>query len=227
VLSHVVERTAAAARIDRVVVATTELPEEQPIVDWCRDNGILCGRGPVEDVLARFLKIVQEYPCERVVRITADCPLIDPGCIDAVVAAHLEGKNEYTTNVSPPTLPCGLDTEVVDRDVLERVGGLATLSSHREHVTLYLRENRKHFRVGNVTFGRDRTQYRFALDRPEDYRFLQALWEQIPVAVRLPSVYEVFRILEAHPDIAALNSTLDRYEGVRRSAAREERDLNL
>lgn len=227
VLAHVCRRAAAASRVDRLVVATTDLPEDEPIVAWCRSAGVPVARGAALDVLARYLAAAEAWPCRQVVRITADCPLVDPGQIDAVVSLLAEGGFDYVSNLHPPTLPIGFDVEAFPLTVLQRVGREATLPSHREHVTLYIREHRDTFRVGNVAFGRDRSAGRFVLDHPEDYEFLRRLFELIPASMHLPSVYELLRLVDAHPDLAAINAKFDRYEGVRRSVGGEQRPMKV
>ncbi len=227
VLAHVCRRAAAASRVDRLVVATTDLPEDEAIVAWCRSAGVPVARGPAADVLSRYLAAAEVWPCRQVVRITADCPVVDPGLVDAVAGQLEAGGFDYVSNLHPPTLPIGFDVEAFPLAVLRRVGREASLPSHREHVTLYIRENRDIFRVGNVAFGRDRSAGRFALDHPEDYEFFRRLFELIPPAMHLPSVYELLRLVDAHPELAALNAKFDRYEGVRRSVGDERRPLSV
>jgi len=227
ILGHVVRRVQAASRISRVLVATTIHSEDDAVADWCSTAGVGCFRGSPGDVLDRFAKCIDEWPCRRLVRITADCPLIDPGVVDAAVALHESGSFDYVSNLHPPTFPHGLDIEVVSAALLKQVWEEATLPSHREHVTLYIRENRERFRFGNITFGRDASRFRVTVDRPEDYEFMKVFLGLIPPGIELPSLYEILRLLEAHPKIVAINSGQDRYEGARISAKAEGRALSL
>ena len=227
ILGHVVRRARAASRIARVVVATTTQPEDDAVESWCRSAGVPCFRGSAMDVLERYATCVSAWPCRRVVRITADCPLIDPGGVDEVIAMHETGVFDYVSNLHPPTYPHGLDVEVLSTQLLKRVAEEATLPSHREHVTLFIRENRDHFKFGNVAFGRDASRFRVTLDRPEDYEFLKALLALIPPAIELPSLYEILRLLDVHPEIVAINGGMDRYEGVRKAVKAEKRNLLL
>lgn len=227
ILGHVVRRARAASRVARVLVATTTLSQDDAIVDWCGSAGVACFRGSSEDALDRYARCLDVWPCRRLVRITADCPLIDPGVIDQSIALHESGELDYVSNVHPPTFPHGLDVEVVSAKLLKRVAEEATLPSHREHVTLFIRENRDHFKFGNVAFGRDASRFRVTVDRPEDYEFLKALLALVPSGIELPSVYEILRLLDAHPEIVSINSGQDRYEGARISARAEKRNLKL
>ncbi|MBF0498564.1 MAG: glycosyltransferase family protein [Candidatus Riflebacteria bacterium] len=228
VIAHVVRRAAAASRVNRVVVATTTMAEDDLIVAWAINAGIPVTRGSSNDVLDRYNQAATEWPCRRIVRITADCPLADPGIIDAVIAAHATDAFDYVSNLHPPTLPIGLDAEVFSRELLGRIASEAVFASHREHVTLYVRENRDRFRFGNVSFGRDCSRNaRLTLDRPEDLHFFRAFFEKLADSDSMPSIYEVLHLLEVNSSLITINSGIDRFEGARKSAMSENRTLNL
>ncbi|HNV71367.1 MAG TPA: spore coat protein, partial [Candidatus Ozemobacteraceae bacterium] len=180
-----------------------------------------------EDVLARFLDTVKLWPTRHVVRLTADCPFHDPGVLDALVDLHLRGDYDYSSNLHPPTYPHGLDAEVVRREVLEMADRESTAPSHREHVTLFLREHADRFRCGNLTFGNDVSAYRLTLDRPEDYRFLQAFMTRVADLDSIPSIYEIVRLLELFPELVTINGSLERYEWKKTIREREARDVNI
>lgn len=227
VLWHVVKRSGAASLVNRVIVATTENDEDIPIVDWCKNNNVLCITGSSEDVLSRYIKAANEYPAKTIVRITADCPLVDPGTIDSLISLHNNTSADYTSNVLEPTYPAGFDAEVVSSKVLTQVDEIATLKSHREHVTLYIRENLKDFKTASLVFGRNVEHVRLTLDRSEDYEVISKIFELFPNNSLFPSIYEILAIAEANPDIISINSKIDRYEGVLKSAKNENRNLNL
>ncbi|MEW6709534.1 MAG: glycosyltransferase family protein [Candidatus Riflebacteria bacterium] len=225
VLDWVVKRSESAYQVSRAVVATSELAEDDAIVEWCNDNGVACVRGSSEDVLARFLRTVELFPCDNVVRITADCPLVDPGIIDSILALHLEAGADYSSNEVPPTFPVGFDTEVIKTDVLNKIGKLATLKSHREHVTLYVRENTTNFKIVNLDSTIDGRKMRLTLDRPEDYQVLQDLMQHLSPVDHLFSYYQILQVVRNHPEILQANSGIDQFEGVKKSARGENRKL--
>jgi spore coat polysaccharide biosynthesis protein SpsF (cytidylyltransferase family) len=138
-LLHVVERTQRARRVDKVVVATTDRSSDDPIADLCQREGIQCFRGSEDDVLDRFYRTAQAHGADVVVRITADCPLIDAAVIDKVIARFQAGDCDYVSNILRYTYPDGLDTEVFSFAALERAWREAKKPSEREHVTPYLR----------------------------------------------------------------------------------------
>lgn len=224
VIEHVVRRCSAALLVDRVVVATTDLAADDEVWTWCGANSVPCVRGSSEDVLSRYLKAVDEFNCLNVIRVTADCPLVDPGILDAMLCLH-EGKDgDYTANVIPPTFPVGFDAEVIKTSVLQQVGRDATLTSHREHVTLYIRENLEKFAAANLSFGGNYEHIRLTLDRVEDYKVLQAVFAHFGSS-ELFSYYQILRFLEQNHEIMKMNSQIDRFEGVKKSVSQENRKL--
>lgn len=225
VLEHVIRRSSAAMLVDRVVVATTDRPEDDQVAEWCRQNEVAHVRGSSEDVLSRFLLAVKEFPCLNVIRITADCPLIDPGIIDALLALHAAEGNDYTSNVIPPTFPIGFDAEVVAVDCLRRVNAEAKLTSHREHVTLFIRENAGLFRTANLSFGCNYEHVRLTLDRENDYRLLSEVFAHFATAPSLFSFYQIMEFIDRNPNLLEINNGIDRFEGVKKSAASENRSL--
>ncbi|MDD3146106.1 MAG: glycosyltransferase family protein [Candidatus Riflebacteria bacterium] len=225
VIEHVIRRSSAAMLVDRVVVATTDQSEDDQVADWCNRHAIHCIRGSSADVLARYLKAISEFPCSNVIRITADCPLIDPGIIDALLCLHAGQGCDYTANVIPPTFPIGFDAEVIRAETLQQLDGSASLTSHREHVTLFIRENLARFKTANLSFGQNFENVRLTLDRDADFQLLARVFAHFASSSELFSFYQVMDFLSQNPELVAINSGIDRFEGVKKSAAGENRRL--
>lgn len=206
VIDHVVSRCRAALSVDRVVVAIPDMSIDDRLEQWCKDNDIFCVRGSAEDVLSRYIKAISAFPCRTLVRITADCPLVDPGMIDALLFLHEALGNDYTSNVGPPNFPKGFDIEVVSADVLRRVDSIALLRPHREHVTSYIRENFGEFKTSGMSYGLNMPDIRLTLDKMEDYQALQKIVELLVSQQPLCSMYQVLAFLHQHPEILAINS---------------------
>ena len=151
-------------RLITVVVATSTDTSDDAIVDLCHQHDIAVFRGELEDVLKRYHQVIQQWPTRHVVRITGDCPLIDPEIIDQVIATHFQEKNDYTSNVAPPTFPDGLDVEIFTVECLNKAFTEATLPSQREHVTLYIHQNPAFFKIGNVASLTDFSHLRWTVD---------------------------------------------------------------
>jgi len=215
-LWHVVNRVRRATRVDRVVVATTDRGIDDPIAQFCEKEGIGCFRGSELDVLDRFYQAAKASGAEVVVRITADCPLIDPAVIDKVLARFQRGDCDYACNVIRYTYPDGLDTEVFSFAALERAWRQASKPSEREHVTPYLRTDK--FRVANVEseIPVSPAQYRWTVDRPADLEFVRKVFGAFSKNGEF-GFREVFELLKERPDLATIQAETITNEGYYKS----------
>jgi glutamate-1-semialdehyde 2,1-aminomutase/spore coat polysaccharide biosynthesis protein SpsF len=221
VLEWVVSAAQNIPGVNHVVVATSDVPESDPIVAWCEDNKISSFRGPENDVLARFAMVAKAQPADLFVRLTADCPLLDPHVCGEVLAVARATGADYTTNAEPSTWPDGLDCEVFTRQALHQADAEADRASDREHVTPYIRSNRSRFSVQNLVCPIPGLQdHRWTLDNQDDFDFLAALAEHLP-NTRPPSYLEILDILERHPALMARSERARRNEGYRLSRANE------
>ena len=175
-LWHVVQRARRATTLDRVLVATSTATADDAVATWCVTTGVECFRGSEPDVLDRYYQAATQAGADVVVRLTADCPLLDPAVIDRVVTCFLTGSYDYVSNVAPPTFPDGLDTEVFYLAALQRAWQEAHKPSEREHVTPYLRQHPEFFRLGNVTHSTDLSALRWTVDEPADLAFVRAVY---------------------------------------------------
>jgi len=223
-LAHVLTRAAAVRGVDRVVLATTTRSEDDALARLASDLGIACARGSTDDVLDRFHSTLLAYPAGVVLRLTGDCPLLDPMVVQLVLDAFIRsaGSLDYVSNVDPPTYPDGLDAEVFARPALERAWREAVLPSDREHVTTYIREHRDRFRVGNVVNGEDLSAHRWVVDTPADLAFAREIHASLDTAGRrIFGMAEVLAILRRRPELSALNAGIRRNEGLEHSRARD------
>jgi spore coat polysaccharide biosynthesis protein SpsF (cytidylyltransferase family) len=179
-LQHVVERALRATTVDRVVVATTLAPEDDEVASLAMECGASVTRGPTDDVLSRYLLAAHEHDADVVVRITSDCPLIDPAIVDAVVQARARSNADYASNVEPPTYPQGYDVEAITSVCLERVDGVAVLAYEREHVTVHVREHLDDYRTEFVVNDRDLSWIRLTVDVPADLVRIARLLAALP-----------------------------------------------
>jgi spore coat polysaccharide biosynthesis protein SpsF len=181
-LERDLDRIRAAETVDDVVVATTANTTDDPVADLARAQGVRVFRGDEHDVLSRYLGAADEAQADVVVRVTADCPLLDPGVVDRVVRA-LDRDADYASNVVERTFPQGLDCEALHRDVLERVGRLATSADAREHVTwLIYAERPELFVRRDVIDPADNSDLSWTVDRPEDLQRVRALYARFGLA---------------------------------------------
>lgn len=213
-LNHVVIRTAHADSITNVVVATSTEPQDDVIAQYTPTFGADVIRGTEENVLGRFERAVEEYDPDTVLRITGDCPLIDPATIDRVVAPVDNGDADYASNISHRTFPRGLDVEAFTAESFETVIEAATTQTEREHVTPYYRDNPDEFRTVNITSDQvfdderyiDRTDLRLTLDEADDYQLLEHIYDTLEYEEILP-IRDVIDFVDAE-GLAEINEAV-------------------
>lgn len=208
-LAWVVERTRKASSVSEVMVATTSDPSDDMIEQVCRQMNVPCFRGNIYDVLDRYYQAAREAQADVVVRITADCPLIDAGLIDMVVQRFLEEKVDFAANRLPPpyqrTYPIGLDVEVVSFKALQRAWQEAREKHEREHVLPYLYESPGRFKTLTVDHETDLGSYRWTVDTFEDLEFIQKLFTLLPDTENFTWL-DVLKIVEKNPQLSEINA---------------------
>lgn len=178
-LSRVVSRTRQASMLNEIIIATSVKTIDDAIENECRKLDISVFRGSEDDVLDRYYQAALSCRAEIVVRITADCPLIEPTIIDKVIHAFLSSNVDYASNTLVRTYPRGLDVEVMRVSVLAIASLEASKPYHRAHVTPYIYENANSFRLLSITDSSDYSSYRWTVDTPEDLQFVRRVYEQL------------------------------------------------
>ncbi len=178
-IDRVVERVQRCESIDGVIVATSVDPADDILVQRCRDLGIAVVRGSENDVLSRYTLAAEKYRCETVVRITSDCPLIDPAIVDHVVHEVTENPGvQYACNFFPQRLfPRGLDAEALTVRTLQQINAEATTARHREHVTLKIYENPSRFNIASISNRYDHSHLRWTVDTEQDLDLVRTVYE--------------------------------------------------
>jgi spore coat polysaccharide biosynthesis protein SpsF (cytidylyltransferase family) len=185
------ERLERARFLDDIIVATTTNPADDDIVDVVRRAGAGVFRGGEHDVLRRYANAAREARADVVVRVTADCPLLDPGVVDRVIDA-LGDNVDYATNVVPRTFPQGLDVEALHRDVLMRLDRVAASAESREHVTWFVyRERSDLFVIASVTDAVDNSDLRWTVDDADDLERVRRLYADLDLALNPISYTDV------------------------------------
>lgn len=218
-LVRLVERLRRSKSLQAITVATSNDPTDDPIAALCGDLNVACYRGSLNDVLDRFYQAALFSRATAVVRITADCPLADPGVVDLVVREFLDKGYDYVSNVDPPTFPDGLDTEVFSMSGLERVWKEAILKSDREHVTPYFRKHPELFSQGNIANPEDLSRLRWTVDEPKDLQFVRRIYDRL--GNRDFGMQEVADLLMREPELAGINAEIVRNEGYMKSLKQE------
>jgi glutamate-1-semialdehyde 2,1-aminomutase len=205
------ERLSQAKRIDQIVLATSDHPRNLPLVEHVRDLGYEVFCGSEDDVLDRFYKAAVHYKADAVIRVTGDCPLIDPHVVDDVIADYQKGGADYVSNVSPPTFPDGLDTEIFSFEALEKTARVATQPNEREHVTPFIR-NSEIFMRRNVAHTIDCSGERWTVDEPTDFEVVEAIFNYFRPRTDF-SWTEILEIRQKESSLFKANEHIRRNEG--------------
>lgn len=190
--------------IDEVVIATSTLPQDDAIARYCAFNNINCFRGSESDVVKRFYECALAYGAEVVLRLTCDCPFLDPQVISEVVRLHAMKEVAYASNIDPPTYPDGLDVECFSFDTLFATHNEAVRGSDRDCVTQYILRNRDRFPAANLTASLPGlVNERWVLDTKEDYQFCAEVAHRLDV--QTPNYMDILKVLDIMPELRDLN----------------------
>lgn len=224
-LMRQVERIKKSKLIDKFVVATSTDPADNPIEQLCKDNGINCFRGSLDDVLDRFYQAAKLYNPIHIVRLTGDCPLQDPEIIDRVIEHHLHGNYDYTSSAVEPTFPDGLDAEIFRFSCLEDAWNEAQLPSQREHVSTFIYQQPKRYKIGSVKNNRDLSYLRLTVDEPEDLEIVTIIYEALYHSNSSFTTEDILDFLDKNPELPKINSRYPRNEGYKISLLKDKEFL--
>ena len=214
---YMARRAARAKRLDGVVVVTSTDRSDDPLVDTLETAAVQVFRGDLHDVLRRYAEAAAAHGAAEIVRLTGDCPLIDPAVIDRVIDARRASGADYSSNVDPPTFPDGFDTEFFTRETLDRANRCAKLPAEREHVTLWMRTKAAGLRRTNVLALADLSNLRLTVDYADDLEVIRQI-DALESPTHPVDMFDILRILASRPEILSLNPHA-RNEGLTKSLA--------
>lgn len=222
-LERMLERVKRAKKLDAIVVATTDKTEDDATVELAKKCGVGIFRGDEQDVLDRFYKAAQEADANIVVRLTGDCPLMDPAVIDEVIA-HFMMHSGIDYTYKPTDYPEGLDVEIVPFSALERAWREAVLPSEREHVPLYIRNHPEMFNVDAPWASKleEHSTLHWSVDTQADFDFVTKVFEHLYPQNPFFTKDDVFALFERHPKLLEINKGGTGYEGVEKSRKEDE-----
>ena len=209
-LWHVVNRLRYSKLINKIVVATSVNKKDDVIEKFCKENNIDFYRGSEKDVLDRYYQTAILYKADYVVRITADCPLIDPQVVDKVISGYLRNVNTFdgANNTIDRTYPRGLDVEIVSFSALEKCWKSANKDYQREHVMVYIYECEKIFKLHSVKNSRDLSHFRWTVDEEADLRFVREVYNRLYQEERVFFMEDVLKVLGEDPYLRKINKDI-------------------
>lgn len=207
-LEYQIERLQRSREATELVIATTTNSTDDILADFCRAHGVGYYRGSESDVLSRYYEAAKAFGADIVVRVTSDCPVIDPAVVDEAVRYYLEHQADfdYVSNTQMRSYPRGMDAEVFPFRVLEQAFHEGKLKYEREHVTPFLYLHPERYRVGQVRFRVDASRHRWTVDTPEDFELVRRIIEALYPEDAQFGLEEILALLRLHPDWVQINA---------------------
>jgi spore coat polysaccharide biosynthesis protein SpsF (cytidylyltransferase family) len=220
-LGHLLVRLRSVKELDDIVIATTDHESDDVLVQWTSSNNVKCFRGSQYNVLSRFYDCAYENDAQIIVRVTADDPLKDPVVVSHAIKLLLKHSElDYVSNTIKPTYPEGIDIEVFRFEALQRAFNSAKKKSDLEHVTPFIWNNPKEFRLYNFEAALDSSSVRLTVDYEEDLEVVRKVFEKFK-GHPLVTYQEIVNFLDDNPEIAKINENIARNEGYNNSIMRD------
>jgi spore coat polysaccharide biosynthesis protein SpsF len=219
ILSFLLKQITNCKSLKTVVVATTELDEDDVIVDFLKSYDVEIFRGNSENVLDRFYHCAKKFKFSTIVRLTADNPLIDPQIINDSIQKYSNSDCDYLTNSIDRTFPNGTEVEIFSFNALETAWKFAKKKSEREHVTPYFYNNPNKFKIHHFKQKQDQSKFRYSIDRKEDYLLVLKILSKINT--RPIKTSDIIELLTNYPEIKKLNSHIIPNEGYVKSISED------
>lgn len=217
-LSFQLERLRRVRRANILVIATTDRSGDDVLATFCSKERVAFVRGSEDDVLSRYHDALERFPARTVVRVTSDCPLIDPAVIDEAIAAFdaAAGRCDYLSNMLHPTYPYGMSVEVMSAQALREAHREARHPAEREHVTPFIYWHPERYKLKSLTMEPNLSHHRWTVDTPEDFELVSRLLSELYPRKPEFTLHDLLTVIEEHPDWSALNAHV-----VQRAAQKE------
>ena len=230
-LHYVINQALHSKKINKLIIATTKTPQDDQIVRLVKSYNVDVFRGNEEDVLDRYYQCAKKYKADIIVRITSDCPLIDPNLIDKCITEFENNEYDYFSNINKKEgenwvyhlsgFPLGFAVEVFTYATLENAWKNAKKPSEREHVTQYILNNPKSFKMGNIENSSDYSDIRLAVDHKVDFDLVKIVIEHFPVN-EIFTLEKIVAFINENPELKQINSHLQFNEGYLKSLEQDK-----
>lgn len=194
---------------DRIIIATTTNATDDAIARFCENNSVDCYRGSEHDVLSRYAEAAQRYGADTVVRITSDCPLLDPALVDHVISAYREAGVDYASNMLEPSCPYGMAVEVFSKEVLLQAHSESIDAAEREHVTPFIYWHPERYALKSVKLDRNLSGHRWTVDTHEDYELIKLIYSEVYPKNPEFDMEDVLAVMDRHPDWKKINQHIE------------------
>ena len=221
-----IERIKKIQGVKQGILATTKNSQDKILLRIAKECNILSFTGKTYDVLDRYYQCAIEFNADPIIRITGDCPLIDPVIIKKMLEKYMKNDYDYLTNTFPPTFPDGLDVEIFSFKTLQKIVREAKLSSEKEHVTSYIHNHPKKFNISNYKNNEDLSKFRLTVDEKQDMTLIKKIYKKMKPKVNF-SMKSILKIISEEPNILKINSNISRNKGYVRSIKRDRKKIKV
>jgi len=215
VLDYVIQQTNKSKKIEKMIIATTHLEEDNIIENFCEKRNIECFRGSVDDVLDRHYQCAKKYSFDPIVRVTSDNPIVDPEIIDLAIEKFLNGKFDMVTTCNKRSYPYGISVEVFSFKALKKSWEKSGLPSEREHVVLYLQNKKNNFKIFNLVNDENLTYINCTVDNEADFQLVKKV--VLGIKERPILMKHLVKLFKEKPELLEINKNSDPYEGHKKS----------
>lgn len=209
ILWHVWNRLTYSKNVDEIIIATTDQSEDDLIESFCRENSIPFFRGSTNDVLNRYYETAKNFRASTIIRVTSDCPLIDPIIIDQIITSYRNEKADYMSNVLIRSFPRGLDVEIFSFELLERADKEAALEYEREHVTPFIYNKPELFALKNFVNSEDLSFHRWTVDTEDDFRLIEIIYKSLYGKKEIFLMDDILNLFKENPDLLKINKQVE------------------
>ena len=224
-LTHQLERIKKSKKVEQIIVATSLDPTDDEIIEIAKKSQVQFYRGDLDDVLDRYYQAATSFKASHIIRLTADCPLVDYQLLDQLIENYTNGKFDYYSNTINPTYPDGLDMAIFNFATLEKAWLEATLPSEREHVEPYIKNRPDIFKQGQLVSKIDLSDLRWTVDEPIDFKLIEKIYSELYPNNPGFTTNEILSFLDKNPEYKSYNTQINRDEGLARSLKQDEKSF--
>jgi spore coat polysaccharide biosynthesis protein SpsF len=232
-LHYVLKQTKSAKHVDDFIIATSTNSDDEPIVEYCKENNIKYFRGSEENVLDRYYQCAKKYNLDTIIRITSDCPLIDPNVIDLIFSKFENNSFDYVSNNIEKTqgkwfdsecnFPQGMTVEICKFHALEKAWNEAKKPSEYEHVFPYVQFHPELFKISNIVNSTNLSNIRCTVDRIDDLNFIKEIINRFSENKNFLNIEDIVKIVDQEPELLKINSHIPFDEGIKKSYSKDKK----
>ena len=219
---YIIERLKSCERVEQIILATSNREEDKKLIEIANDCKVLSFVGDENDVLSRFYQATLKFNADPIVRVTGDCPLVDPDLLDKMLGFYLENNYDFVSNTIIPTYPDGLDIEIFSFKSLRKTFNEAKLKSEKEHVTPYIWKNPGIFQLYNYRNKEELSNYRWTVDEQLDLELIRQIYSNFKPKI-IFSFQDVIEMGKLNPQIFKINEKINRNEGYLKSIKEDDK----